>query len=174
MHVAVRRDRVADPTRRDELAQRIALGVLPLLGASPGFFAGCVVALDGGEVACFHLWFDRVSAAAGVRSADSWIGRHVHELVAGPPEVGLGEMREFEIGASGLLEFAGQWQAATRKEQPMMAQTATPTTDPDATQVGTPPTDTAKTQPAGRPGARVGQVAELTLMAPFRPNCARC
>ena len=94
MHATIRRDRVAEPVRRDEVAQRLAEGLVPLLRHTAGFVAAYVVATEDAHVVCVARFADAVGAAEGARWAAKWDGRHVDVLVSGPPEIHLGEVWE--------------------------------------------------------------------------------
>ena len=90
MYALVRRDRVADPTRRDEVAQRLSEGLVPVLRQTEGFVACYVVADDGGDVVCVAVFADRAGVDASAREAAAWIARSVAELLLDRPDIKCG------------------------------------------------------------------------------------
>ncbi len=93
MNAAIRRDRVADPVRRDEVAERVADALVPLFRQIEGVAAYYVIAAGDAEVISVAVVADREGAAAAARQMADWVARHVAPLVPGPAEVALGEVR---------------------------------------------------------------------------------
>ena len=87
MYAMVRRDRVADPVRRDEVAQRIADGLVPVLRRIAGCVACYVVAAEDGDVLSVAVFAGRAGADASRREAAAWIERYVAPLLAEPADV---------------------------------------------------------------------------------------
>jgi hypothetical protein len=86
----VRRDRVADPVRRDEVAQRLADGLVPVVRQIAGCLACYVVAAEEGDVLSIAVFAGRTGAEAARREAAAWVARYVAPLVAAPAEVAAG------------------------------------------------------------------------------------
>ncbi len=95
MYAAIRRDRLADPTRQAEFARRLDQGLSPRLRAVPGCVACFVVAAEDGAVVAIGVFRDRGGAEAGLRLTATWIAEQVGVLVAGEPELTCGEVTAY-------------------------------------------------------------------------------
>ncbi len=106
MHVAFRRDRVADPVRRAEAAGRIGAGVMPLVQGIPGFLTGIVLILGHDEVLCIGFFADPIGSQTAAGHLTTWPSHHLAGLLAAPGEVVTGEVWRDPLLLEGIEELA--------------------------------------------------------------------
>lgn len=92
MHVAFRRDRVADPARRAEVAARLGAGAMPVVQQIPGFTSGIVVILGHDEIVCIAIFTDPTGSQSAANHLTTWPPHHLADLLATPGEVATGEL----------------------------------------------------------------------------------
>lgn len=92
MHIAFRRDRVADPARRAEMVDRIGAGAMPVIPTIPGCAGGIVVAVGEDAVMCAGLFADAAGSQLAADHFAEWAPRHLADLLIGPGEVEVGEV----------------------------------------------------------------------------------
>lgn len=92
MHALIWRDRVVDPVRREEVAQRLESGLLPLLHDLSGMCHAFLITLGEADVACVAMCADSGSAQTAEALTTRWIDWHVSVLLAGEASMALGEI----------------------------------------------------------------------------------
>ncbi len=92
MFAAIRRDRAIDPIRRDEVAQRLTDGVVPLLSGQDGFVASYVVIADDGAVITVAIFSEREGAHTASHRTAVWVKSHLHSLLPDSADLVFGEI----------------------------------------------------------------------------------
>lgn len=90
MFASVRRAKIK-PDTNAEVVRRIREGFAPMMDDLEGFEAFYVVD-HGDSISTFTVFKSRESAEHANRHAESWIREQLSEFVAGPPEIGLGDL----------------------------------------------------------------------------------
>jgi hypothetical protein len=90
MYAAIRRDCLADPLRRDEVAKRLHDGVLPVLREAAGCVAAYIVAAGDASIVCVALNSDMEGAVEAATRMATWVEGYLAELIVGPALVVVG------------------------------------------------------------------------------------
>ena len=91
MFVVIRRYAAAG-ARTDEVARRVAEGLVPVLKRQPGFRAYyCFVGEDGRPVSVSVVGSRAAAVVANERTRE-WVAANMADLIPDPPEVTMGEM----------------------------------------------------------------------------------
>ena len=91
--------------RADEVARRVGEGLVPVLKALPGFRAYYAFVGEDGRPVSVSIVENRAAAAVANERAREWVAANMADLVAGPPQVTMGEML---VDAATFGEGAGQ------------------------------------------------------------------
>jgi hypothetical protein len=89
MYASIRRYKT---TSVDELIRRVQAGFLPLISNAPGFVAYYGVDAGDGVVASVSIFETQAGAEESNRLAAEWVKGNIAMLVAGTPEITVGEV----------------------------------------------------------------------------------
>jgi hypothetical protein len=92
MYTTIRRYEGIDPSRVDELMQRVEQGFVPIVGQVPGFVGYYVIDAGGGVIASVSVFEDQAGADESVQRAANWV-QSMTDLIPNPPQITAGEVR---------------------------------------------------------------------------------
>jgi hypothetical protein len=92
MYTTIRRYEGIDPSRVDELMQRVEQGFVPIVGQVPGFVGYYVIDAGGGVIASVSVFEDQAGADESVQRAGNWV-QSMTDLIPNPPQITAGEVR---------------------------------------------------------------------------------
>jgi hypothetical protein len=101
MYAVIRRYRLAEGASVAEVMRRVHRGFVPIVSGVAGFSAYHAVDLGGGEVLSVGVFEGRDAAEESTRRAAEWVEENLAELVAGPPDVEVGEVGAHAVKGGG-------------------------------------------------------------------------
>jgi hypothetical protein len=90
MHASIRRYATADAP---EVIRRAQEGFVPIISAADGFVAYYMVDAGEGTLVTISVFDDLAGANRSVHAASEWVRDNLLELVEGPPEITMGEVK---------------------------------------------------------------------------------
>ncbi len=96
MYATLRRVKI-NPGAADEIRQRVEAAFVPLVSNLSGFVAFYLI--DQGEtMATFSVFADQAVAEQANQQAAAWVRENLAGLIAGPLELGIGEVAIHKVG----------------------------------------------------------------------------
>jgi hypothetical protein len=90
MHVSIRKYVAKDTP---EIVSRAQEGFLPIVSAADGFIEYYLVDAGEGTLVTVSVFEDLAGANRSVSAASEWVRENLLDLVEGPPEITMGEVR---------------------------------------------------------------------------------